>query len=262
MMPRLIRIFLRVGAVIVLMLLGLNLYISFKPAPKAMIDRPLAAMLPSAPPGWTAQDQDIANTPEMIEQVESVLHYDDAAYRVYSDGNAQVAVYVAHWLPGKFSPAKVGSHTPDTCWVHNGWTEVSRKRADVRELAGGKLKPLEFGKYSNPQDGENVDVIFWHLVGGEPVRYDLSDWHNGIEGRLERLPAMFADFAKFGLDQRKEQLMIRISSNVPFEQLWTQAGFAQMMDQISRQFGLYDTSAADAQKEVASAAASPSVAAE
>jgi len=260
MLPRLIRVFLCMGAVIVVLLLGLNLYIRLKPAPKAMIDHPLASLLPGPPPGWIAQDQDIANTPEMIAQVESVLHYDDAAFRVYKDGKTEVDVYVAHWLPGEFSSAKVGSHTPDTCWVHNGWSQVAPPITDTHPLAGGQLKVFVYGAYEKGSD--SVDVIYWHLVGTEPMYYDLKDWHNGIQGRLERLPAMFADFTKYGLDQRKEQLMLRISSNVPFEQLWKRSDFTQLMEDISRQFGLYDKAPPTADKKVASAALYPTTSAE
>jgi hypothetical protein len=237
MLPRFIRILLGLGVTVVVVLFGLNLYINLKPAPKPLISQPLISLLPTAPPGWSAEDEAIADTPEMQEAVEDVLHFDDAAYRVYDNGNAQIAIYVAHWLPGKFSPAKVGSHSPDTCWVHHGWTMLERNQDVTRELAGGTLKPLETGIFE--KDGEQIHVMFWHLVGGESVNYDLTDWENGLAGRLQRLPAMLADFTRFGLDQRREQLVVRVSSNVPFKLLWEDAGFKQVMDDLSHSLNLY-----------------------
>jgi len=254
---RWMRIMLRLGVVIVVTLLGLNLYITLKPAPKPAIDQPLQNLLPPAPAGWNAQDQEIASTPEMQEQAEEILHFDDAVYRIYGNTQAQVGVYIAHWLPGKFSPAKVGSHSPDTCWVHNGWEMMERNHGVEQAVAGGTLKPMETGIFE--KDQQKVHVIFWHLVGGIPMEYDLLGWQNGLAGRIERLPALFADFRRFGLDQRKEQLVIRLSSNVPFEQLWTDRGFAQLMDQLSRAFDLYSKlpPAAEASVRTADAGANP-----
>ncbi len=194
-------------------------------------------MLPAAPDGWRSIDQDIATTPEEQAQVESVLHYDDAVCRIYTNGPTQVQVYIAHWLPGKFSPAKVGSHSPDTCWVHNGWEQFERNQGVQRDLAGGTLLPMETGTYK--KDGQSVHVIFWHLVGGVPMSYDLVGWENGLAGRIERLPVLVEDFKRFGLDQRKEQLVIRLSSANSFDDLWTDPGFVKFLNQFSRTFGLY-----------------------
>jgi hypothetical protein len=237
MSSRWMRAMLGLGAVIVVALLGLNLYITLKPAPKPTIDQPLQNLLPTAPMGWNAKDEPIADTPEQQEQAEEVLHFDDAVYRIYDNGQAQVGVYIAHWLPGKFSPAKVGAHSPDTCWVHNGWSMLERNQAVEQQVAGGTLKPMETGIFE--KDHEKVHVIFWHLVGGVPMSYDLFGWQNGLAGRIERLPALFADFSRFGLDQRKEQLVVRLSSNVPFADLWADRSFAQLMDGLSRNFDLY-----------------------
>jgi hypothetical protein len=229
---------LGVGGAIVVALLGLNLYITLKPAPQAAIRQPLKNLLPPAPFGWQAKIEDIANTPEEKEQAEQVLHFDDAVYCVYSNGQTNLGVYAAHWLPGKFSSEKVGAHSPDTCWVHNGWDKLPGGQQGVeQQVAGGTLKQMETGTYV--KDQQKVYVIFWHLVGQEPVFYDLTGWNNGLAGRIERLPAMLSDFSRFGLDQRKEQLVLRISSDVPFEQLWSDAGFVTFMDQLSRAFGLY-----------------------
>jgi len=231
------RALLGFAGLIVVGLAGLNLYVNLKPAPKPMIDQPLTQLLPAAPPGWTAQDESIANTPEELEKVEGVLHFDDAAYRVYDDGHAKVAVYIAYWLPGRFSPAKVGAHSPDTCWVHNGWNMLERNQGVERSLDGGVLKPMETGLFE--QNNQRVHVIFWHLVGGTPMQYDLVGWTNGLVGRIQRLPTLLDDFSKFGLDQRKEQLVIRLSSNESFEDLWSDPGFGQFMDHLCRSFGLY-----------------------
>lgn len=235
--PRWLRLLLGLGLVIIVALLGLNIYIAFKPVPKPQIDQPLVNLLPPAPLGWKAQDEPLAGTPEEQEQVEGVLHFDDAVYRIYDNGQAQIGVYIAHWLPGKYSPAKVGSHSPITCWVHNGWSSLQWNQGVEQSLGSGKLKPMETGVFE--KDHEKVNVIFWHLVGGIPMHYDLVGWQNGLAGRIERLPTLMADFARFGLDQRKEQLVIRLSSTQAFDQLWANPDFVQFMEQLSRNFDLY-----------------------
>ncbi len=237
-MAKLIRIFLGLGAVIVAALLGLNLYFALKPVPKPSIDRPLVQMLPHAPVGWQSADLKLADSPEGEERVVSILHYDDAVFRMYQFGENHVGVYVAYWQAGKFSPSKVGLHNPDTCWVADGWEikPADREHAVTRTLEGEKLKPLEFGIYTRGEARENV--IFWHLVGGEPNRYDVQGWQSGLAGRIQRLPALLADLAKYGLDQRQEQLIIRISSNLPLEELWKNAEFTGLMKSLSDNFHL------------------------
>jgi hypothetical protein len=237
MVPRLTRALLYCGAVIVCALLAVNAYILLKPVPQPKISAALAQLMPSAPLGWTSVDLPIADTPEAQSRVESILHYDDAAYRVYQNGDTEVAVYVAHWLPGGSSPAKVGAHTPDTCWVDAGWLRKDRQEAVTRDLSGGQLKPLEYGVFE--KDGASINVIFWHLLGDDPVRYDLVGWQNGLLGRLGRFHTLMQDLNQFGLDQRREQVLVRISSNVPFTQLWDNPGFDRILAQISREFGLY-----------------------
>ncbi len=235
--PRWMRALLGFGAAIVVALLALNVYMAFKPIPKAEITKPLVTLLPPAPLGWSATDEPIASTPEEQEQVEGELHFDDAVYRVYDSGRSQIGVYIAHWLPGKTSPSKVGAHSPDTCWVHTGWAMLQRNQNVTRDFDGGSLKPMETGTFE--KDNEKVHVIFWHLVGGVPMQYDLVGWKNGLAGRIERLPILFTDFSRFGLDQRKEQLVIRLSSTVSFEQMWSDPGFVQFMDGLCRSFDLY-----------------------
>jgi hypothetical protein len=114
---------------------------------------------------------------------------------------------------------------------------MQRDHGVIQSFAGGMLKPMETGTFE--KEGNKIHVIFWHLVGGIPVQTDLSGWDNGVAGRIERLPTLLADFKRFGLDQRKEQLVIRLSSEVAFEDLWADRGFAQVMDGLSRAFGLY-----------------------
>jgi len=237
MLSRLIRSLLVFTAVIVTGLLALNIYIGLKPVPAPKINEPLANLMPAAPFGWTVEDEPIADTPEAQARVETILHYDDAIYRIYHSGDTQIGIYVAHWLPGKTSPAKVGAHNPNTCWVDAGWTRTQDQVAVICQLGGADLKPLESGVFE--KDGSSLNVVFWHLLGNTPVNYDLVGWHNGLMGRFVRFHTLMQDLLNFGLDERQEQVLVRVSSNTPFDQLWNDRGFVQIMSQVSREFGLY-----------------------
>jgi hypothetical protein len=237
MLSKVIKGLVCAGAVIAVGLLGLNLYIALRPLPKPSLDRPLAQILPTAPWGWSTQDLPMADSPEGMAQVNSLLDFDDAVFRVYQRGDTQVGVYVAYWKPGKASPAKVGVHTPDSCWIVAGWQRDARERGVHREINGHALKPLEYGEYE--KDGQHLQVIFWQLVGGEPVNYDIYGWENGFAGRMQRWPYTWDDIRKYGLDQRKEQLFIRVSMNVPLAELWKDPDFAQLLGQLSERLKLY-----------------------
>jgi len=80
--------------------------------------------------------------------------------------------------------------------------------------------PYEYGEYIMPRGGKQ-NVIFWHLVNGQPNRYQEQEvgWREGVAGRIERLPLMLKDFRTYGLNQKSEQMFIRISSFAPMQSL-------------------------------------------
>lgn len=126
----------------------------------------------------------------------------------------------------------VGTHNPDSCWVNSGWQRQKRIYSWQPSLKGQSLKPCEYGVYH--KDGENTEVIFWHLVGDETNNYRQKvGWRNGLQGRIERLPLFLKDLKNYGLDQQREQFFIRISSNVPFEQIWDDPSFLELIESLS-----------------------------
>lgn len=182
----------------------------------------LADLLPSSVDGWSSKDMPIAETDEMKAQVESRLVYDDYVVRLYERGGTAVMAYVAYWSPGKMPYRMVGAHSPDTCWVQNGWTRENRTQ--WTQCPNGDLlrQPIEWGTYSRP--GSFQHVIFWHLVGGESYGFDQLGGHN--------IFGTFHDFKRFGLQQRREQYFIRISSNRPIDEIWADPGFQKVITAI------------------------------
>jgi hypothetical protein len=194
--------------------------------------RRVSELLPARPEGWSMQDLPIAQSDAAVGNVERILRYDDVAFRRYTRGSTHVDVYVAYWTPGRMSYWDVGSHNPDSCWIYNGF--VCHERIYGKEIGDPSLplKPFEFGRFE--QKGNRVDVMFWHLVGGEPNRYTEQPpgWRDGLAGRIERFPLMLKDIRTYGLDMHREQFFVRISTNVPLIPLLEDPSFRELISDM------------------------------
>jgi hypothetical protein len=180
--------------------------------------------------GWEVEDLPIAESPEMQNRVEDILRYDDSLFRVYRKGSTIVMVYVAYWSPGKYAYNRVVTHTPDTCWVVNGWERLDREYSVEKRIGDLQLKPLEFGIFE--KDGNVQEVIFWHLVGGKPYTHEQFGWDRNVMDKIRRNMLFLKDWSAFGFDQQEEQFFIRISSNVSFEKLWDDPDFIRLLNDI------------------------------
>lgn len=182
---------------------------------------PLRQTLPLELPGWTSRDLPLAETEETRNAVESILQFDDYFSRSYRSGSTEITLYVAYWRPDRMPPRLVGRHTPDRCWILNGWNCESRNRGVLLAGTHGLLKPAETGTYAFKKQAR-LHVAFWHLVGSEVYAY-------GPEQSDMVVFAPLKDLRTFGLNQRKEQYFIRLASNVPLNQIWPNPGFRQLL---------------------------------
>ena len=192
----------------------------FSARPRRFTGR-LADVLPAEIAGWTRRDIPLATSSAMSANVQGILNYSQAAQAVYVRNGRQILVYVAYWEPGKVSVVDAGSHNPDSCWVNNGCVRTARRFAVAGQVAGRELLPYEYGQYLVPQAGLQ-NVVFWHLVNGEPNRYEaqVAGWRDGLVGRLERLPLLWKDIRLYGFNQKNEQMFVRLSSSLgPLEML-------------------------------------------
>jgi hypothetical protein len=180
----------------------------------------VAEAMPRAVAGWTRRDIPVADSKAGNLNVQGILNFSQAAQAIYVRGDTSVLVYVAYWEPGKVSVVDAGSHNPDSCWVNNGCVRTERKYAVAAQVAGRALVPYEYGQYLVPSGGRQ-NVAFWHLVNGQPNRYEEQNagWRDGLVGRLERLPLLWKDIRTYGLNQKSEQMFIRLSSNLPIDQI-------------------------------------------
>ena len=216
------KLILTLGIATLLIALGLRAYFLFVPPPEPTLHKALSIIVPSELPGWRIKDMDMAESPESSARITDFLNFDDAIFRVFEKGDTFVGLYIAYWTPGKASYRWAGAHTPDTCWVVNGWSRDDREYSVPFQHDGQALEPAEFGIYS--KSGQAQQVYFWHLVGGKAHGYAQKEVPN-IFGAL-------LDIKNHGLNLRQEQFFVRLSSNKSLDELRQQNGFDQILDAL------------------------------
>jgi len=215
-------------------LLALVLAAEFSPPRPRGFTGDLNQALPEVA-GWVRRDIPIAGTSAAMASAQGILNYSQAKQILYTKGGTQVLVYVAYWEPGKVSVVDAGSHNPDSCWVNNGCVRTERVYSVPGRVGERELLPYESGQYIVPNGGKQ-NVAFWHLVNGEPNRYEEQEagWRNGLLGRLERLPLVWKDIRTYGLNQKNEQMFVRISSNARIEDLFADPANGGLFEALTR----------------------------
>lgn len=211
------------GIAVLFCAFGLRAYFALIPPPEPTFHGTLAAVTPSDLPGWKVQDLEIADTPEASVRISEFLNFDDAIFRTYTKDDTQVGLYIAYWTPGKASYRWAGAHTPDTCWVKTGWNCTKRAYSIPFQHGNLQFQPAEYGVYETETERQNV--YFWHLVGNEAYGYKQQGEPN--------IFAALIDVKHHGLNLRKEQFFIRLSSNKTIDQLKQIAGFPEILDSLA-----------------------------
>ena len=222
-------------------LLALVLAAEFSPPRPRGFTGELNQVLPEVA-GWMRRDIPIAASSAAMASAQGILNYSQAKQILYTKGGTQVLVYVAYWEPGKVSVVDAGSHNPDSCWVNNGCVRTERVYSVPGRVGERELLPYELGQYIVPNGGKQ-NVAFWHLVNGEPNRYEDQEagWRNGLLGRLERLPLVWKDIRAYGLNQKNEQMFVRISSGARIEDLFADPANGALFGALTR-LGVYKDS--------------------
>jgi hypothetical protein len=178
-------------------------------------------------PGFKVAELPIATSYEQQKVVNELLNYDDALYRLYKRGEFEISVYIAYWRPGKMPQRLIAGHTPDICWVNNGWQRIGILSPTLRTSSGYKLASGRARSYRKDHDVQHV--IFWHLVGGKPAGYsdrDIPPWW-----------AIFADMWHDGIEQKAEQVFLRVSSPAGIDATLDSPVFDELAKALGR-FGL------------------------
>lgn len=229
------RPFLIAAGVLLALLLALVLHVElFSDRPRAFTGR-LEDAIPRSLAGWQVQDIPLAESEAGALNVQGILNYDQAAQRLFVKGDVQVIVYVAYWEPGKISLVDAGSHNPDSCWVNSGCERLNRANSVPGKVGRRDLRPYEWGEYRSP-GGVTIQAMFWHLVDGEPNRYEDQQvgWREGVAGRIERSKLVIKDIRQRGLNQRAEQMFVRLSSNKKPEELLADPDARWLLEQLGK----------------------------
>lgn len=214
------KLLLIVSAALFAVLVALVIMVEFFSSTPRRFTGKLEDALPGDIAGWVRRDIPLTSSSAELANVRGILNFDQAVQVLYTKGNQQVLVYVAYWEPGKIAVADAGTHNPDSCWVNAGCTRTEREYSVSSVVGSRAVKPFEYGQYAMPRGGKQ-NVVFWHLVNGAPHRYQEQQigWRDGLVGRIERMPLVLKDFQKYGLNQKSEQMFIRVSSFYPIKEL-------------------------------------------
>lgn len=192
--------------------------------------RHLGATLPRDLRGWTGKDLRLGTTEASSSAVEKTLGFDDVYYREFTSNGRTISLYVAYWGPGKMPLQLVASHTPDRCWVENGWSCEQMKHQVAVEGGDAVSAPGEWRIFSTP-GGQKLTVLFWHKTG-------LGFYNYGE--RSNKLPSAWRwwrDAAMQAFRAPGEQYFVRLTSDCPFEALKNDPGWGQLLVGL-RQIGL------------------------
>jgi hypothetical protein len=157
-------------------------------------------ILPGELAGWRISDLPLGATESQSKSARDILQFDDHAYRSYSRPGLEFSVYVAYWKPGRPARALVGSHTPDLCWVSAGCTILERQSERAVSLGLLAGLPGEWRRFEMP-DRSRVEVLFWHLSGGNVLHFNASSLTSWWRDALREIQA-----------SGEEQYFVRITS--------------------------------------------------
>ncbi len=192
----------------------------------------LKGAIPAETRGWTSKDGELGDTEEVKRAAEKVLNVTDYVNRSYSKDGSEFTVYIAYWKPDTMEIHRASSHSPDRCWVANGWKNLEDGKSEFSALDIGGMRLFGgFSRaYSISTERGTVKryVWYWHIVDGKPYDYGKSDnftptfsnWLRGVfSAAVEGMP---------------EQYFIRVDSSVPLEGLKADAGFAEVMKSLGK----------------------------
>lgn len=187
----------------------------------------LSRVLPRELSGWRGREASLGPNEAASGAVEKVLRFDDVYFREFNSARGSINLYVAYWDPGAMPVQLVASHTPDRCWLENGWQIEAAKHGFTMKERESALMEGEWRTFVHSNQ-QRLNVLFWHLVGTRT--YDFGDG-------LTRVPSIWRwwrDAAKQLFLEPEEQYFIRLSSNRPFEQLVGDPGWEELLQALAK----------------------------
>ncbi len=184
-----------------------------------MLHETLLRRLPSPPATWAVTDLPVATSEEMKKAVKELLNYDGAVFREYRHAGKSLTLYAAYWQPRRFHPRLVAMHTPDVCWVSNGWQMEQPDYAWKLDRFGLDFWPAQYRWFRAENSSQHV--LYWHVVNGR-----LSGYALGPQSRNDDFLANFWPDLRMGAG---EQFFIRFASAVPWSEWEREPFFRELL---------------------------------
>lgn len=164
----------------------------------------------------------------MNAAIEEGLGFDDYRYRRYQSTAGEFSVYLAYWSPRRRHFLDVSTHAPDNCWVTNGMTMSPEKRSVELQIPSATIRAGNQRAFDAA--GQQVNVIYWHLLGGRTV--DYSRYGTG------KTLGFIWDNRGLYSGGNQAQYFLRISSPQSFALLQAQLGFQAVLEALRRHVSL------------------------
>lgn len=194
-------------------------------------DKHLEKAIPASIGETKSVERPLGNNEEVARATEKILAVNEYINREYTlpDGR-KFTIYISYWAPRKESMRVASTHTPDRCWVRNGWKNDDSKKIqnDILQLDGKPLMPAYYREYTIDNLGRNYrrNVWFWFVTDG--VRYDYKVADNYAPSPILYIKNMISD----ALVGSPEMYFVRIDSDSSLKELFKDKDFAAILKSL------------------------------
>ncbi len=192
----------------------------------------LKTQIPDKFMGATSTEKELGATEEVVRATEKILNVSDYLNREYTlSSGKKLTLYISYWEPAKDPIEQASTHTPDRCWVNNGWTcnEQTRRLSDTITIKdfNKKLKPARYGEYTFKRDNDIYKpyiryVWYWFLVDGKVYEFTKKNYAPS--------PYLWLKNTLTYMNQKApEMYFIRIDTDFPIDELRNDLEFNQLL---------------------------------
>ncbi len=175
-------------------------------------------------------DKPLGETEEVVRASEKILSVSQFLHREYTLSNGiSFTLYISYWGKNKQTIHQASTHTPDRCWVKNGWTNDMSKLAEKVSLRAlsESLRPASYREYTIEADSsQRRYVYFWFVVDGKVYDFKMSQNYmsnpfllikNAVSNAMKGSPEMF---------------FVRIDSAFKFEHFKDNPDFKALLEKL------------------------------
>ncbi len=188
----------------------------------------LKSTIPDKFSGAVSVEKPLGQTEEVIRATEKALVVSDYLNREYTLSNGKkITLYISYWKRSKETVERASTHTPDRCWIKNGWScnSQTRRNADIITVGDKQLLPARYGEYSISDNGRKITryVWYWFVVDSKIYQFTSENYvPSPIQWLKNALTSAVAD--------APEMYFIRIDSDYQLDQFRTNPEFQELLN--------------------------------